>query len=148
MMQPMQKSLSFSIRLAKGVDTDADHYFATSMKYRNRLWTRGDSGERRMAETPSPDEISEKLTKFCRKWEQMWNSNGKRIWTSGSADAVANLQKHVGPGCLSNILPSYGTNRNERFHRFLNSFFNKSKIGVFLAYALMTVSIHAHNSQT
>lgn len=77
----------------------------------------------------------------------MTDSTGKSIWTSGTSSAVAKLQRHVNSGCLSHIPPNSGTNPNERFHRFLNSFFNKSKIGVILAYALMTLLIHAHNSQ-
>ena len=41
----------------------------------------------------------------------------------------------------------FGTNRNEHFHRFLKSFFNNSKIGMCLVHALITVLIHAHNSE-
>ena len=40
--------------------------------------------------------------------------------------------------------PGSGTNQNERFHRHIKSFFNKSKIGIVLAYALLT---HYHNSR-
>ena len=40
--------------------------------------------------------------------------------------------------------PGSGTNQNERFHRHIKSFFNKSKIGIVLAYVLLT---HYHNSR-
>lgn len=107
----------------------------------------GDSGERRLADTPPPREITPKLTEWCQKWKHMSDSSGNKIWTSATDGAVEHLQKHVTAGCLSALPPGGGTNKNERFHRFLNSFFNKSKIGILLAYALMTVLIHTHNVQ-
>ena len=109
-------------------------YHKCLLELRQVFRQNGDSG---MADTPPPEEI----TQFYR--EQMTDVSGKQIWTSATSDAIANLQTHVTQGCLSTIPPGHGTNRNERFHRFLNSFFNKSKIGVLLAYALMTVLIHA-----
>ena len=49
-------------------------------------------------------------------------------------------------GCLSNIPPGGSTNHNERFHSRINTFFHKSQIGIFLAYALLTVIIYSYNS--
>ena len=134
-------------RLSKTLPKRHALYHQCLMDLRQVFRQNGDSGERRMADTPLSEEITKKKKEFCEKWEQMTDSSGKRIWTSASAVAVTNLQKHVSAGCLSHIPPSCGTNRNERFHRYINSFFNKSKIGVLLAYALMTVLIHVHNSQ-
>ena len=100
----------------------------------------GDSGEHRITETPSTETLMQKLSDFCSKW------NTTAIWTHETDTAAKNLQKHISAGCLSGIPPGHGTNHNERFHRFLRSFFNRSKIGITLAYALMSVLIHAHNS--
>lgn len=84
---------------------------------------------------------------FHCKWKDTSDLEGNRLFTSDSAKAVANLKQHIAAGCLSNIPPGGGTNQNECFHRHIKSFFNKSKIGIFLAYALLTVIIHYHNSQ-
>ena len=71
----------------------------------------------------------------------------KKDLASATAHAIANLQGHASAGCLSKVPPGHGTNRNARFHCLLSSFFNKSKIGVLVAYALMTVFIYVHNLQ-
>ena len=39
-----------------------------------------------------------------------------------------------------------GTNRNEAFHRYINTFFHKSRLGILL-YALMMTIIHQYNSK-
>jgi hypothetical protein len=100
----------------------------------------GDSGQGRSTETPSKEILQQKLEDFSSKWK------GTPIWTRQTDAAARNLHKYIATGCLSEIAPDDGTNRNERFHRFLRSFFNKIKIGITLAYALMSVLIHAHNS--
>ena len=70
-----------------------------------------------------------------------------RIWeTLDTLQAIEKLKRHITAGCLSNIPPDGGTNRNKRFHSHIKSYFNRSRIGVLLAYALITVIIHSHNS--
>jgi hypothetical protein len=135
-------------RITRTVSKRHSLYHQCVLDLRQVFRQRGDSGEKRTAETPPPDDINLNLSEFCRKWEEMCDSEGKQIWNTATTSAVENLQTHVRDGCLSNIQPGQGTNRNERFHRHLNTFFNKSKIGILLAYGLMTVLIHAHNSQT
>ena len=49
-------------------------------------------------------------------------------------------------GCLSDIPPGAGTNRNERLHQYIGNYFNRSKIGVLLAYALLSVILYTHNT--
>ena len=49
-------------------------------------------------------------------------------------------------GCLSDIPVGAVTNRNEQLHQHLGSYFNRSKIGVLLAYALLSVILHSHNA--
>ena len=61
-------------------------------------------------------------------------------------NAVSNLDKHIRNGCLSSIPPSGGTNSNERFHRNLNNIIQHNRIGILLAYALLSVIIYAHNN--
>lgn len=59
---------------------------------------------------------------------------------------LAALRLHINRGCLSNINPGCGTNRNEVLHRHINpKFANKSKVGPPLALALLTVLLYWHN---
>ena len=77
-----------------------------------------------------------------KKWKNVSNT----ILTSASAQAFSNLKKHIESNCLSDIPPGMGTNRNERFHRHLKSVVHRSRIGILLAYALLSILIHAHNN--
>lgn len=117
------------------------------LKLRTVFREDGDTGESRISSTPSPEVILKNMDAFNCKWRDAAAPDGNRLFTSDSAKAVDNLKVHITEGCLSSIPPGSGTNRNERFHRHIKSFFNKSKIGIFLAYALLTVIIHYHNSQ-
>ena len=49
-------------------------------------------------------------------------------------------------GCLSDIPPGAGTNRNERLHQYIGNYFNRSKIGVLLAYTLLSVILYTNNT--
>ena len=109
----------------------------------------GDVSQERQSHTAPKDVIASKLASFSRKWKDVTDAFGNRILTTSSLQAIRNLEKHVISGCLSDIPPGMGTNRNERFHRHLNSLMRRTRIGIMLAYALLTVLIHAHNnSQT
>ena len=106
----------------------------------------GDTGEKRMYATPAPSLILENLDAFVTKWRHIQDREGKTVFTSDTFTAVANLKRHISTGCVSDIPPGAGTNRNERFHRHIKSFFHRSRVGILLAYALLTVIIHAHNT--
>ena len=105
----------------------------------------GDVEDNRKSATPPPDKIISKLQAFKRKWLEAEDS-GTKLFRSETFTALKNIEAHIRSGCLSNIPPGGGTNKNERFHQHLNSFFHRSRIGILLAYALLTVIIHAHNS--
>ena len=66
--------------------------------------------------------------------------------TPETVSALQRLQRHMQLGCLSYIPVGAGTNRNERLHQHLGNCFNRSKIGVLLAYALLSVLLHSHNA--
>ena len=84
-----------------------------------------------MSATPS-DTIAANLALFLEKWQVISDSYELTI---------KNLQHHIVRGCLSNIPPGMETNRNERFHQHMKSFFSRSRIGLLLAYALLSVII-------
>ena len=106
----------------------------------------GDSGKDRLTETPQPDVISRKLDAFFKEWEIKSDSQGVKLFKSETFHALNNLKKHISSGCLSGIPPGRGTNKNERLHQNIKAYFNRSRIGVLLAYALLMVMFDAHNS--
>ena len=106
----------------------------------------GDTGKQRMESTPEPDVMSLKLENFVSRWKDTEDGSGKKVFTPPTFDAVRKLREHISAGCLSNIPPGGGTNRNERLHHHINSLFTRTKVGVLSAYALLTIVIHAYNS--
>ena len=108
----------------------------------------GDSEEKRLSHTPPPDIIFSKLEEFLAKWKDVVDANGVKLLKSDTLTAINNLKRHISSGCLSGIPPGAGTNRNERLHEHVNSFFNRSRIGILLAYALLTTIFYSHNNAT
>lgn len=106
----------------------------------------GDVNAERQSNTASKEKIASKIASFREKWEGITDEFGNHILISSSMQAISNLLKHINTGCLSDIPPGMGTNRNERFHRHLKSLIHRTCIGILLAYALLTVLIHAHNN--
>ena len=72
----------------------------------------GDSEKKRMADTPGPDVMLYKLDRFVEKWKSVKDCNGRSIFTSDTLGATEKLKHHISSGCLSNIPPGAGTNRN------------------------------------
>ena len=106
----------------------------------------GDCGDKRLFPTPSAEKLLTNLDKFITKWQQ--NDHEKAIFKPETASALQRLRKHMQFGCLSGIPVGAGTNRNERLHQHLGNYFNRSKIGILLAYALLSVILHFHNAST
>ena len=71
---------------------------------------------------------------------------GEKLFKQETLTAIKNLRQHVSAGCLSDIPPGGGTNRNERLHEHIKHYFNRSRIGILLAYSLLHMIIHVHNS--
>ena len=96
--------------------------------------------------TPQPQLMLTNLNAFAEKWGVLTDTNGMSVFGTDTGHAINNLKKHITAGCLSNIPPGAGTNRNERFHHHVNALLHTSKMGILLAYALLTVVIHSYNS--
>ena len=97
---------------------------------------KGDYGVKRTQPTPEAAEILKNIEKFVQTWKSV-DFNNKRVLNQDAILEVGKLKEHIVRGCLSGISVSGGTNSNEAFHRYTNSFFHKSRIGTMLAYALM-----------
>ena len=78
-------------------------------------------------------------------------NNFYRQWKSVIPDcAIKEIHKllvHVRKGCLSGILPSGGTSRNEGIHKVLNKTLRKSRIGIQFALALLGIFFYAWNEK-
>lgn len=108
----------------------------------------GDYGLRRTKPTPQPSELLQNINSFVQRWENV-AYNGQNVLTRDSMEEIEKLKVHIVKGCLSGINVGGGTNKNEAFHRYVNTFFHKSRIGVLLAYAMMmTIISHFNNKDT
>lgn len=97
-----------------------------------------DQGKTRVKNTPEPSIISQNLKTFIAKWKNMPDND---IFSEIVQKKLSNLESHIVEGCLSNIPPGQGTERNENLHRILNSsvLSHARAIGPELAAAVLTV---------
>ena len=106
----------------------------------------GDSGEKRLSTTPSSEKILLNFENFIKKWHKVADYNGVKLFNNETDVAIERLKKHITLGCLSNIPAGCGTNKNERLHQLIGKYFNRSRIGILLAYALLSVILHSNNA--
>jgi len=131
-------------RISKTIPKKHVHASQFLKELRMVFRSEGDCGDKRLFPTPSSQKLIENLDKFIAKWQQ--NDKTTTLFKPETASALERLRKHMQFGCLSDIPVGAGTNRNERLHQHLKSYFNRSKIGILLAYALLSVILHAHNT--
>ena len=55
---------------------------------------------------------------------------GVPLLSDEAIEEIENLGGHIMKGCLSDIPVGGGTNKNEAFHRYVNQFFHKSRMGI------------------
>ena len=104
-----------------------------------------DNGMKRTKPTPSSAKILANLNSFVSRWENVVY-DGKHVLCVTTLDEIYKLKVHVNKGCLSDIPTGCGTSRNEAFHRYIRTFFHKSRVGILVAYALMMMIIYQFNS--
>ena len=106
-----------------------------------------DIGKKRTMNTPSSSLMLTNMDNFVSKWKNA-EHNGYRILTEKVMGQIHGLRVHIQRGCLSNIEPGGGTNYNEALHRHINPHFNHAgRMGLPLAYALLTILLYRHNSR-
>ena len=96
----------------------------------------GDLGKKRTATTPNISQLTRK-TKWCNA-----EYNGQKVLNEKQ---IMPVKSHIQRGCLSGIEPGGGTNYNEALHCCI--FSHAGRIGIPLAYALLTVLLFTHNSK-
>ena len=75
-----------------------------------------DRGPERIKPTPNATILHQNIDRFVAKWKNI-QFNEVKVLPPSALREVNCILKHVDRGCLSNILPGRGTNRNERLHR-------------------------------
>ena len=85
----------------------------------------GDVGKTRQCPTPQPELMLTKRNVFSEKWLTLKDINGISVFGRDTVHAIDNLKKRITTGCLSNVPPGAGTNRNERFHHHVNALLHK-----------------------
>ena len=99
----------------------------------------GDLGTERTTSTPGSDEIEANLERLLFSWKDRLPKE--------TLHQLECLRKHIQKGCLSDIPPGCGTQKNERLHRHINRSLlcGVSKIGPELAIAVMSCALFAWN---
>ncbi len=120
-------------------------YSACTSDLRLVFRAKGDQGVKRTDTTPEATEILSNLESFTGKWRDVAIDNFK-VLRDEALTEINKLKVHVTRGCLSGIPSSCGTNRNEAFHRYIRTFFHKSRLGLLLAYALMMIIVFHYNN--
>ena len=102
-----------------------------------------DQGKTHLKNTPSKEKIERNLNSFMDRWSNIPQSP----LTNATFTEVTNLRQHIRKGCLSDIPPGCGTERNEGLHRLLNRSLitGATRISVELAIALLTILFYHHN---
>ena len=103
-----------------------------------------DLGHKREATTPDSNTILENINNFVRKWRES-ELNGWKIINDNVLSEIEHLKVHITKGCLSGLPKGAGTNRNERLHRHLKPLFSRTRLGLPMALALMTILLFQYN---
>ena len=104
-----------------------------------------DIGKKRRQKTPCSAVTMERLEDFIKKWKRC-ELNGWRVLNDNALKEITSLRVHIRRGCLANIDPSAGTNRNKNLHRHINPHFsNRSRIRLPITLALLTILLYRHN---
>jgi hypothetical protein len=80
-----------------------------------QIMHQGDIGSSRTKPTLNAADLSTGFQNFIQKWENYKYENST-IFTPDIHTSCKNLLGHIQKGCLSDIEPGEGTNRNERIY--------------------------------
>jgi hypothetical protein len=105
-----------------------------------------DHGESRKENTPDPETMNKQLDNFVLTWKDVIYLD-KPVLTLDALKEIKNLREHINKGCLSNIPPGCGTERNENLHKCIRKSASKVRIGVHLAVALFTTFLYVWNEK-
>lgn len=106
-----------------------------------------DQGSTRLQNTPGVKQLEKNLNSFLERWMNVPNGPLGNLQTTRE---IESLRLHIQKGCLSDIPPGCGTERNEHLHRLLNRSLitGSTRISVQLAIALLTILFYYHSSKS
>lgn len=104
-----------------------------------------DQDKERRKHTPEKEKIEQTLNCFIERWEDIPSNP----ITRSTLTEIECLRNHIRKGCLSNIPPSFGTEKNEQLHRLLNRSLvsGATRISTELFVALLTILFYYHNKK-
>ena len=104
-----------------------------------------DLGEQRLKNTTNERTIEENLDCLLKKWKSFKGS----CLTEESLKQIEALKAHIRKGCVSDIPPGFGTEKNEQLHRLLNRSLlsGATRINIELAVALLTIIFYYHSKR-
>ena len=105
-----------------------------------------DHGNKRKDPTPSPEVMSKQLDDFVLTWKDVLFEE-KPVLTLDALKEIVKLRVHIKKGCLSDIPPGCGTERNENLHKCLRKSACNVRIGVHIAVALFTTFLYVWNEK-
>ena len=82
---------------------------------------------------------------FVERWKDVKCQTGQVILTTKVHQEINKLPAHIVKGCLSDIKPGRGTNRDETLHKRINGFMKYSEVEAELAYALLISQFDRYN---
>ena len=133
-------------RIMKCISMKSEYRAEITKSLRAVFRQNNDGTKERKFQTPDKDDIERAFKSFEIRWADINDEHGTEIFNNSSKRACCNLLRHIQKGCLSNIPPGIGTNRNERLHKFLNdSALAIGRIGPELAKALLWVLLYKWN---
>ena len=105
-----------------------------------------DHGPSRTMNTPSISIMLQQLDNFILKWKPE-KYNEENILPHFTLSELSKLRKHMEKGCLSDIPPSWGSNRNEALHKTLRKNISRQRLGIQLALVLLGIGFFAWNEK-
>ena len=104
-------------RITRTLRKSNDQFYNCVQDLRLVFRKEGDSGRKRMSDTLDSQVMMQHMDLFMKKWKDVSDSKGNTVFTPQTASEINNLKKHIKSGCLSEMPPGAGSNRNERFHQ-------------------------------
>ena len=100
-----------------------------------------DQGSVRLKYTPAKEQLEKNLNSLIERWINVPNSP---LGNSQTTREIEHLRLYIQKGCLSDIPPECGTERNEQLHRLLNHSLitGATRISVEPAIALLSVQFY------
>ena len=104
-------------------------------------------GSTRLKNTPDKEQLEKNLNSLIERWVNVPNNPLGHLQT---AKEIENLRLHIQKGCLSDLPPGCGTEKNEQLHRLLNRSLitGATTISIELAIALLTMLFYYHSSKS